>query len=150
MIYLPLVAQPEPSGPRPAAPDPVARGCETILLAEDEDSVRTLVATYLADLGYRVLPAPNGAAALEVARGHSGTVNLLLSDFVMPKLGGRELASELRKADPGLKVIFMSGYAGHGVAARDLDLPDAYFLPKPLSLPLLAKTVREALDRVAG
>ena len=150
MIYLPLVDQAEPAGKRPAPADPLAGGCETILLAEDEDSVRTLVSAYLTELGYRVLPAPNGADALEIARSCFGTVDLLLSDFVMPKLGGRELASELRRADPNLKVIFMSGYAGHAVAAKDLELPDAYFLPKPLSLSLLAKTVREALDRVAG
>jgi len=61
-------------------------------------------------------------------------------------LGGRDLAGELRKTMPDLKVIFLSGYAGHAVSASDLDLPDARFLPKPLSLELLAKTIREALD----
>ena len=146
LIYLPRVCDPE----RPARglldADEAAGGCETILLAEDEEGVRLLVADYLESLGYRVLAAQNGAAAIEMARNHTGKLHLLLSDFVMPKLGGRELAAELRRSDPNLKVIFMSGYAGHGVAARDLEVPEAHFLSKPLSLAVLAKTVRDALD----
>jgi DNA-binding NtrC family response regulator len=83
---------------------------------------------------------------LAVARAHPDAIHLLLSDFVMPKLGGRELAGELKKLAPQVKVIFLSGYAGHAVSAKDLDLPDARFLPKPLSLEVLANTVRTVLD----
>jgi CheY-like chemotaxis protein len=101
---------------------------------------------YLRGLGYRVLTASNGLAGIAVARSHPETIHLLLSDFVMPKMGGRELASELRRTMPQLKVIFLSGYAGHAVSASDLELGDARFLPKPLSLEVLAKTVREVLD----
>jgi CheY-like chemotaxis protein len=124
----------------------VPRGWETILLAEDEDSLRKLLADYLGDLGYRVLTAPDGMAALAVARSCPGPIHLLLSDLVMPNMGGRELGAELNQLAPHLKIIFMSGYAGSGVAARDLELPEAYFLPKPLSMAVLAKTVREVLD----
>jgi DNA-binding NtrC family response regulator len=85
-------------------------------------------------------------AGIAVARSYTDTIHLLLSDFVMPKLGGRELANELKKMTPQMKVIFLSGYAGHAVSAKDLDLPDARFLPKPLSLEVLAKTVRDVLD----
>ena len=147
LIYLPRVCNSERSAHGLLDSDEATGGCETILLAEDEEGVRMLVADYLESLGYQVLSAENGSAAIEMARRHAGKLHLLLSDFVMPKVGGRELAAELRRSDPNLRIIFMSGYAGHGVAARDLELPDAHFLPKPLSLAVLAKAVRDALDR---
>ena len=145
-IYLPRVAGAQADGTTASSPSSMPRGNETILLAEDESSVRDLIATYLGSLGYSVLTASNGIEGLAVARTHPDTIHLLLSDFVMPKLGGRELAGELKKLAPQVKVIFLSGYAGHAVSAKDLDLPDARFLPKPLSLELLAKTVRTVLD----
>ena len=145
-IYLPRVDAAEPVAAAPAQPSPLPRGSETILLAEDEAGVRDLIDTYLRGLGYRVLTASNGLSGVAVARSHPEAIHLLLSDFVMPKMGGRELASELRRATPQLKVIFLSGYAGHAVSASDLELADARFLAKPLSLEVLAKTVREVLD----
>ena len=147
-IYLPRVASAEPLPQAPVQIDSLPRGCETILLAEDENSVRELIGTYLEGLGYHVLTASNGMAGLAMAQAYPEKIHLLLSDFVMPKLGGRELAGELKKATPQIKVIFLSGYAGHAVSAQDLDLPDSRFLPKPLSLDLLARTVREVLDGV--
>jgi PAS domain S-box-containing protein len=145
-IYLPRVAgSVNDHRPVSAAPN-LPRGTETILLAEDEGSVRELIGSYLESLGYHVLTASNGAAGVALARSYTDTIHLLLSDFVMPKLGGRELAGELRKMTPEIKVIFLSGYAGHAVAAKDLELPEARFLPKPLSLEVLAKTVRDILD----
>jgi len=75
---------------------------------------------------------------------------LLLSDLVLPRLGGRELAEQLRKQLSHVKVIFISGYAGHGVAGKDLELPGAYFLPKPFAMQRLAKVVRDVLDGVPG
>jgi CheY-like chemotaxis protein len=147
-IYLPRAAGQEPARPEPAAmASPTGR--EIILLAEDERWVRKLVAAYLRDLGYQVLTASDGAEALEVARLHSGAIDLLLTDLVMPRVDGRELAEALRQADPRLRVIFVSGYAGHGVAGQDLDLPGACFLPKPFSMQVLARTVREVLDGLA-
>jgi CheY-like chemotaxis protein len=145
-IHLPRVAAPEPETAAAAISPNQPRGCETILLAEDEGSVRELIGTYLQSLGYHVLTVPNGVAGIDLARSYPATIHLLLTDFVMPKLGGRELAGELRKTAPDLKVIFLSGYAGHAVSGNDLDLPEARFLPKPLPMELLAKTVREVLD----
>jgi PAS domain S-box-containing protein len=145
-IYLPRVAG-SVGEPRPVLASPnLPRGNETILLAEDEGGVRELIGTYLESLGYHVLTVSNGAAGVALAQSYSETIHLLLSDFIMPKLGGRELAGELRKMTPQLKVIFLSGYAGHAVASKDLELLDARFLAKPLSLEVLARTVRDVLD----
>ena len=145
-VYLPRVDSSEMAAAEHASAKSPPGGSETILLAEDESGVRELIQHYLAGLGYNVLTADNGLSGLAVARSSQHAIHLLLSDFVMPMLGGRDLAGELRKTMPDLKVIFLSGYAGHAVSASDLDLPDARFLPKPLSLELLAKTIREALD----
>lgn len=149
-IYLPRVRGAAAALPLPAPATSLPRGSETILLAEDESSVRKLIATYLRDLGYHVLSASDGVAGLAAAHEYPETIHLLLSDFVMPNLGGRELAGELKKNMPQLKVIFLSGYAGHAVADRELDLPDTRFLAKPLSLELLANTVRKVLDEPRG
>jgi two-component system, cell cycle sensor histidine kinase and response regulator CckA len=147
-IYLPRAAGREPSRPPPAAiSSPTGR--ETILLAEDERWVRKMVAAHLRDLGYQVLMAADGAEALEIARAHSGAIDLLLSDLVMPRVDGRELAEALRQTDPRLKVIFVSGYAGPSVAGKDLDVPGVSFLPKPFSMQMLARTIREVLDGAA-
>jgi CheY-like chemotaxis protein len=145
-IYLPRVAGALAQPGLAMAAGNLPRGNETILLAEDENSVRELIGTYLQGLGYNVLAASNGAAGIALARSYTERIHLLLSDFVMPKLGGRELASEMRKVAPGLKVIFLSGYAGHAVTPKDLEMPDARFIAKPLSLEVLAKAVREVLD----
>jgi PAS domain S-box-containing protein len=128
----------------PAAASP--RGCETILLAEDEESVRKLAADYLGSLGYHVLTASDGAAALEVANAYPGAIDLLLSDIVMANVGGRELAVELRKVASHIKVIFVSGYAGQPGPGKDPEPLDSCFLPKPFSLQQLATTVRQVLD----
>ena len=144
-IYLPSVEGPE-AARSDAANTGSPRGHETILLAEDELGVQRVVSEYLRGLGYHVLPACDGAAALEMARHHSGAIHLLLSDLVMPRLGGRELAGELRKSLSQVKVIFISGYAGHRVAEKDLELPGTYFLAKPFSMQRLAQIVRQVLD----
>ncbi|HTX39054.1 MAG TPA: ATP-binding protein [Bryobacteraceae bacterium] len=144
-IYLPRAAGEETAPHEPAAGVSLG-GHETILLAEDERWVRKLVAAHLAELGYRVLAASDGAEALELARAHSGSIDLLLSDLVMPRIDGRQLAGELRGADPRLKVIFVSGYAGNLAEGQDFGAQGACFLPKPFTLQLLARTVREVLD----
>jgi PAS domain S-box-containing protein len=144
-IYLPCVEGPEPARYE-AAPLAAPRGSETILLAEDEEAVRELVLMYLNRLGYHVLAASDGPAAIELARAFSGRIDLLLSDLVLPKMGGRELARILAGSIAQLKVIFISGYAGHTASGKDLELPEAYFLPKPFSLQRLATSIREVLD----
>jgi two-component system cell cycle sensor histidine kinase/response regulator CckA len=121
------------------------KGCGTILVAEDLEAVRELVTGYLETLGYDVLSASDGKDALSKAAAHKGTIELLLTDLVMPGMGGRELAGHMAPLFPGAKVLFMSGYAGH---ADDPDMPGADFLAKPLSLDLLARRIRESI--VAG
>jgi len=148
-IYLPRIVEPEPVRPEPLGAVSPA-GCETIVLAEDEDSVRELVAVHLRSLGYQVLTASDGPAALEVAHSHPGPIDMLLSDLVMPRMGGRELAEELRKTVTDLRVIFVSGYAGHDAARTELEFPNAYFLPKPFTMHRLATAIREVLDSSPG
>jgi two-component system, cell cycle sensor histidine kinase and response regulator CckA len=95
-------------------------------------------------LGYRVLSAPDGLAALELAARHEGEIDMLLTDVIMPSLGGHELAERLKGAIPGLRVAFVSGYAGDAIALRKLG--NARFLHKPFTLEALARLVRGVLD----
>jgi CheY-like chemotaxis protein len=122
---------------RPSA----GRGTETILLVEDETSVRRLVAEMLVRLGYTVLEAAGAAAAYRAMEQHSGRVDLLLTDVVMPHTGGPEIARRLQSAYKDLKVLFISGYA-----ANILPESGAGYLQKPFSPEALASKLREILD----
>jgi signal transduction histidine kinase/ABC-type amino acid transport substrate-binding protein/CheY-like chemotaxis protein len=122
-----------------------AGGGEAILLAEDEDTVRSLVERVLRMGGYRVLAAANGEAAVELSGGHAGEIRLLLTDLVMPGMGGRDLAERLVADRPGLRVLFMSGWAD-GAGGREALGPGARFVGKPFSADELLRAVREALD----
>jgi CheY-like chemotaxis protein len=122
------------------------RGSEVILLVEDADPLRKLAQAFLESSGFRVLSAPCGEAALQIAARHSGMFDLLLTDVVMPGMNGRVLAEELSRRQPGLKVLFMSGYtdsfiAGHGVLQQGTNL-----LHKPFTEEILISKVREVLD----
>jgi PAS domain S-box-containing protein len=145
-VFLPRIAVVSVAPRVPPRSANLPRGSETILFAEDDAAIRRLVTHSLEGLGYRVLAVPDGIAALAAAKEWRGEIHLLLSDFVMPSLGGRELAARLRNADPLLKVVFISGYAGHSVTEKELQLGDVWFLQKPFSLDLLARTVRGVLD----
>ena len=122
-------------------------GSESILLVEDAEPLRKLAQTFLAAAGFRVLSAASGEDALEVAARHGGTFDLLLTDVVMPGMNGRVLAEQLSPRQPGMKVLYMSGYtdsfiAGHGV----LDPGGAQLLHKPFTEEVLIRKVREVLD----
>ena len=123
-----------------------AGGVETILLAEDEPAVRSLTAEYLRELGYRVLEAGDGAAALEQARSFEGPIDLLVTDVVMPKIGGRELAESLISDRPSTTVIFVSGYAQDLVLDGDTKI-DITVLQKPYTLAELGSEIRTRLDQ---
>jgi PAS domain S-box-containing protein len=130
------------------AEDPAASptGRETLLLVEDDDAARELTSEVLEDLGYQVIAASNGVEALDAAARHAGRIDLLLSDVVMPKLGGRELAQHLRDARPQLRVIFMSGYTADTVLRQGIAGGEETFLQKPFGVQQLGRIIRETLD----
>ncbi len=122
-------------------------GNETILLAEDETSLRTLTRNTLELCGYKVLEAKDGVEALEVADAHDGTIDLLLTDMVMPGMGGRALAQELTRRRPEVRLAYMSGYTGQAVGSQGPIDPGSVFLLKPFTREMLTRKIREALDR---
>jgi len=133
-------AGPEP----PAASSPGAR--ETILLVEDEETVRRLGRRILEGKGYLVLEAKDGADALLVAAAHPGPIDLLVADLVMPGMSGREVAQKLTADRPGLKVLFVSGYTEDTAIRRRVSESDVSFLQKPFTVDALSRKVREVLD----
>jgi CheY-like chemotaxis protein len=129
-----------------STPADASGGTETILLVEDEEMVRGLVKTLLTLNGYRVLTARNGAEAIRVADEHSGRIDLLLTDVVMPGgMGGRDVAERLAPGRPGLKVIFMSGYTDDAIIHHGVLGAETSFIHKPFSTGALARKVREVL-----
>ncbi len=144
-IYLPRVSPLEQVGTGPVATT-TPHGQETVLVAEDEEAVRRIVAEQLRRLGYRVLMAADGLEAANLAHSFGGRIDLLITDLIMPNMGGRELAAELRKSEPWLKVIYISGYAGRGVAGQGVEVLDAPYIQKPFSIQQLATKIREVVD----
>ena len=122
-------------------------GNETILLAEDESSLRTLTRNTLELCGYKVLEAKDGVEALEVSDRYKGPIDLLLTDMVMPGMGGRALAQELTRRRPEIRLAYMSGYTGQAVGSQGPVDPGSVFLLKPFTRELLTRKIREALDR---
>jgi PAS domain S-box-containing protein len=146
-IYLPRAeGRAAPGSARPPTAD-LPRGRETVLLVEDEEAVRALARHVLRDCGYTVLEAPDGEEALRVAAAHGGPIDLLATDVVMPRLGGRELAQRLLPARPGTRLLYMSGYANDQQLQSAGAGGPAAFLQKPFMPRDLAQKVREVLDR---
>jgi two-component system cell cycle sensor histidine kinase/response regulator CckA len=117
-----------------------------VLLAEDEPAVRTLAAQVLRDLGYTVLEASNGDEALQIAQARRETIDLLLTDMVMPRMGGRALVERLMALRPDIIVVLMSGYTNSATVHEHTPLRGVTFLQKPFLPATLAHKVREALD----
>jgi len=144
-IYLPRVE--EAAGPAIRAselPEQIG-GSETILLVEDEESVRQLVRETLEAKGYRVLEAENGEAALHLTTHSSDVIDMLITDVVMPGISGRELAARLAASHPHTKVLYLSGYTEDAIVHEGVLEPGTAFLQKPFTLQTLARKVREAL-----
>lgn len=141
-ILLPCVALPSVASPRGAPQMRTSAGSETILLAEDEDGVRKFVCTVLRSQGYTVLEAGNGREALDVAHGHAGPIHLLLTDVVMPGMGGVELAERFSVARPEAAVLMMSGYSDRALPPER----SAKLLAKPFTSSTLLARVREMLE----
>ena len=132
-----------PSKPAPAAADLTGHG--TIMLVEDEEAVRNFAARALASRGYTVLQAPSGLEGLEIARGRINDIDLVVSDVVMPEMDGPTMLGELRKLNPDLKVIFVSGYAEEAFRKNLPEGQQFNFLPKPFSLKQLIETVKTVM-----
>jgi PAS domain S-box-containing protein len=130
---------------RPAAPPPPGAG-ETVLLVEDDDSVRRLARLVLERQGYRVIEADTGAAALEVIRAETVPVDVVLTDLVLPDLDGAELAVELRRARPSLRVLFISGYPRQTLDERNSLPAGSSFIQKPFLPDDLTRKLRSVLD----
>jgi signal transduction histidine kinase/CheY-like chemotaxis protein len=150
-IYLPRVeAGPGPTPDlRETLPEPVraGRGTETLLVVEDEHSVRELTRQVLRLHGYRTLDAANGGEALAVAAAHDGPIDLLITDVVMPGMSGPDLAARFQAARPETAVLFLSGYTSHAVVGGGMLEAGKDFLQKPFTPSDLAATVRGILDR---
>ena len=127
-------------------PTEVAGGNETVLLVEDEPVVRELAVATLREKGYTVVEAVNGEEGLRLARQHDGKIDLVLTDVVMPVMGGKEMADALRTSHPDTKVLFTSGYTEDALGHHGVLRPGILFLPKPYLTATLARKVREVLD----
>jgi len=144
-IYLPVtfdVVEEQVSSPSRS----VEAGKETILVVEDETSIRFVAKRVLERSGYTVLEADSGAAALAVLAAHQGALDLVLTDLVMPGMTGIELAEELQRSRPTLKVLFTSGYSAEVVSDRFRPDGDWNFIPKPYGVRDLVQEVRRVLD----
>jgi CheY-like chemotaxis protein len=124
----------------------MSRGTETILLVEDQTDVRELTRDILFRQGYRVLECPNGAEALERSANYSGPVDLLLTDVVMPGMPGTELAERIQQLRPGVKILYMTGYAEDDVVRGRTGKGAVRLLQKPFTPQTLTREVREALN----
>jgi two-component system cell cycle sensor histidine kinase/response regulator CckA len=145
-IYLPETGGPLEGRKPPLDTARRSHAGETVLLVEDEDAVRRIAQRILVGEGYRVLVAASGPEALELAAGNPRAIDLLLTDVVMPQMNGSELAGRISAGNPGLKVLFMSGYTDDVIVRQGILQPDTQFIGKPFNSDALKRKVREVLD----
>src|SRR5208283_1677665 len=146
-IYLPCNEGTSPSAKSSFSSQKTPFGQETVLLVEDEEVVRSLARRTLQECGYTVLEANGGGEAIELAEQHAGPIHLLLSDVVMPGMGGGQLAERLRSLRPEMKVLYMSGYTDDAMIRHGVLEHEVSFLQKPFKPVALAAKVREVLDQ---
>jgi PAS domain S-box-containing protein len=145
-VFWPSAGVPVPVAQAVPPPPALPRGSETILLAEDEDGVRSLARQVLTGCGYTLREACDGGEAIRAGGEMDGGIGLLVTDVVMPHAGGPEVAAALRARHPGLKVLYMSGHADDAVVRHGVKESAVHFLPKPFTPAALAQKVREVLD----
>ncbi|MGQ9699417.1 MAG: PAS domain S-box protein, partial [Armatimonadota bacterium] len=149
-VYLPAVDG-EPNVPEEVSyRSPDLAGDETVLLVEDEDAVRSLLKGVLASYGYTVLDASNGSEALDVAAKYQGPIHVVVTDVVMPEMGGRALTEKLVQQRPDVKVVFMSGYTGDAIAHHGVLDEGVEFLQKPFPLEAVAAKIRSVMSGQGG
>ena len=146
-IYFPRVDEEVKGDKKGSAFEKAPSGNETILLVEDEQSVRSFACRTLETCGYNVIDARNGAEALSVYKKSASKIDLLITDVVMPKMGGRKLAEEIAQLNPRLPQLFMSGYTDDTIIRQGMITEDMAFIQKPFTFEMLARKVREVLDK---
>src|SRR5262249_31782531 len=124
---------------------PLPRGSETVLVAEDAESLRSLISDFLMQMGYSILEAGNGPDAMYIAQNHRGPIHLLLTDIVMPGMSGRELAQNFLTKYPGSKVLYMSGYTDDTIVRHGIEEGAVALLTKPFTMEAIAQKVRDVL-----
>lgn len=149
-IYLPRLTSAMPLSPPPLAVRPLPMGRECIMVVEDEPAVRGFILNLLRQHGYDVSEASDGDDALRLIEKSAGAIDLLVTDLVMPRLAGFELAQRLISQRPGMHVLYMSGYSDEAVLRREGLPPGADFLQKPFDPEAFSRKVREILDKAAG
>ena len=148
-VYLPRVDDAADEA-TPAADEAALKGVETILLVEDERGVRELSEEILREAGYKLLVAANGHEALEICEGKENTIDLIVTDVVMPHMSGPELARKVSNVRPDTRVLFLSGYTNNTMFRDDALGPNAHFLQKPFTAEMLTRTIRQLLDSARG
>ena len=146
-VYFPRVKGDAEAKEKKQVPSSKVGGSETVLVVEDDDSLRNFVEKSLQSHGYRVLVAENGEDALRVGKEHEGPIDLMVTDVVIPKMGGKEVAERLQPLYPHMKVIYMSGYTDNAIAHHGVLAPGLNFIEKPFSPEDLARKVRKVLDQ---
>lgn len=145
-VFLPSIPDPEGGAQGKSWSSEELRGGETVLVVEDDDNVRNTAVGILKHYGYQVLEAANGGDALAVQDGFDGSIDLIISDLMMPGMSGTELVQQLHRTKPHLKVIYVSGYAGQSIRKDEFLAAGAHFVPKPYTPETLLKVVREVLS----
>lgn len=144
-VYLPRVASPL-TEPRPGRHIEISKGTETILVVEDAEPLRALTKEFLSASGYTVLEAANGDEAIRIAQSHAGTIDLLLTDVVMPRMGGKPLVEQMAQIRPSTRVLYMSGYPNDGIVQAGVLANGVALLEKPFTREILSRRVRQVLD----
>ncbi len=146
-VYLPRVTQEQYIPSTPGKSHSKLRGTETILLVEDETSVRKLVTRRLREYGYRIIDAASGHEALKSAEQQGDTINLLITDVMMPGMNGKKLAQTLQQKFKQLKVIYMSGYTDNAISHQGILTPGTVYVQKPFAIDTLLREIRNVLDK---
>jgi CheY-like chemotaxis protein len=146
-IYLPLVNEPLEEKKERVVKEASPRGNETILVVEDDEVVRKLAVRILREQGYRVLEASQGVDAFLICEEHKGPIHLLVTDVVMPKMSGRELAERILEILPEVKVLYMSGYTDNTIVHYGVLEKGVNYIQKPFTVEGLVQKVREVLDK---